>query len=289
MRGVSGQNGASGSPGGPTKAGPAAGGSNPSRLEGKGNKVCASDNERSVVRDTAIDVVIAAGVGRTSLIDPALGAVAAGASPALAAGVKGFLDHLRERHRKKEEYVLAWAARIAGIAPEELQRRCEANPEIEQLLLRILSAIQETALREKLVAYALALGKGLGLQAGDEALQWESAFVRALHDLDLVHFKLLEQLSRHDDVERHPLLDPRGTFNEPQLRASVSDRTTLSIVMAVLQRHGLVMSQTAGGGPGILATEARTLWHITDFGIAALQHIQEVGDLLSSTQASDHP
>jgi hypothetical protein len=51
-------------------------------LKGKVTK-CGSDDKGSVVRNTAIDVVIATRVGKTSLIDPALGAIAAGASPAL--------------------------------------------------------------------------------------------------------------------------------------------------------------------------------------------------------------
>jgi hypothetical protein len=86
-----------------------------------------------------------------------LGAPAA--APAFAAGVKAVVDLVSRRRAVRSRHVLAWAARIACIEPEELHRRCEASADLEELLRRTLSAAED-ARQEKLVAYAVALVSG---------------------------------------------------------------------------------------------------------------------------------
>ena len=88
------------------------------------------------LRDSVTEVAVASAAGAAALVNPVAGALAAGASPAVAAGIKGVLGRLSERWTARNEYVLAWVARLAGIDPDELERRCEVNPELEQLLSR---------------------------------------------------------------------------------------------------------------------------------------------------------
>jgi hypothetical protein len=201
---------------------------------------------------TVVEVAVGSSAAALGLTHPVLGAVAGGMSPAIAEGIKAVVRRLVGRQREKSEYVLAWVAHLAGIDPKELERRCQSNPALEQLLLRVVSASEQTALPEKLVAYALSLVAGASSSEKNNELRWETAFVLALQDLDPDDLELLRRIDQGWEVTRHPLLDPPGTFSEAQLRQLVGDSSMLPMEIAVLQRHGLIGRQTAGGGPGPL-------------------------------------
>jgi hypothetical protein len=150
-----------------------------------------------------------------------------------------------------------------------------------------VSASEQTALPEKLVAYALSLVAGASSSEKNNELRWETAFVLALQDLDPDDLELLRRIDQGWEVTRHPLLDPPGTFSEAQLRQLVGDSSMLPMEIAVLQRHGLIGGQTAGGGPGILGTEAYTVWRVSEFGKGFLRRLSEVGRLLSANEQPD--
>ena len=234
-----------------------------------------------------MDAGVAASAAAISISHPAGGPFLAGASPVLAAGLKSLLGRLSLRRQQRPEYVLAWFARLAHLDPAELEARCLEKPELEQLLLRILAASEQTTLPEKLVAYALSLAASVNVGNSTSQLRWETAFVEALSELDVEDLELLRRVQDPSEAHNHPLLDVPGTFSEPRLRELVGDSTTLPLQIAVLQRHGLIANQTAGGGPGLMGSEARTVWRTTKFGAMFLDRLAEVGHLLSPSEGGD--
>jgi hypothetical protein len=116
-------------------------------------------------------------------------------------------------------------------------------------------------------------------------MQWETAFVRALSDLDRLHIGLLERFTwtgnRLFGGDTPGLDQPVAALNDGQLKTVMPEfGDVLESLLATLQRHGLIEPlETAGpvlgGGRGPLTT-----WQITEFGTRFVERMQDVGERL---------
>ena len=242
----------------------------------------ASGDESDNARVVAVETVVAATAGSLALIDPIAGVAAAGSAPALAAAVNAVLDRVAARANRRAASVLRGAAEALGTDVSDLQERLHSDPSREQLLLRTLGAAENAPLREKLCAYALALARG---SIGDgPQVAWETTFVRALDDLDPSHLALLDRFTwssnrlglgdGSSDFDRVP-----EALNPTQLERIANDLENLPALLATLQRHGLVASQSTGGGN--LGGSGTVLWSLTSFGRAFLGRLAEISIVLS--------
>lgn len=236
--------------------------------------------------EIATEVVVSASAAALGVVNPAAGVAAAAAVPVVFAGVKDVLDRIHGRRIFRRSAVLAAAAKQAGIDADELTRRLESDPEREELLLRTLVAAGEAPLREKLIAYAVALANGTTTD-DRHRVAWETAFVRALDDLDSDHLTLLDRFTRTatqlglaaTGTEPDPVMN---TLNETQIEMVASDVANPPATVAVLQRHGLIAARTSGGGT-FGGGGGSTHWYITAFGIAFLERLDSIGEALRET------
>jgi len=67
-----------------------------------------------------------------------MGVAAATAAPLVSAKAMSTLEWLQTRRQSRQAHALQWAADMAGLDPDELQRRCEADPRLEELLLVVM-------------------------------------------------------------------------------------------------------------------------------------------------------
>jgi len=193
--------------------------------------------------EAAIDTILNGSAAGLAVWNPAAGVAAAAAVPGLSAGARVGLDRFAVRRRSRRGVVLDGAAAAAGISVSELLNRCESAPEREDLLLTTLRAAGHTSSTETLIAYAVALVQG-SLGSGGEA-PWESEFVRALDDLDEPEVHLAKCFTMTSNElglgSGGPEFDvvPDG-LNEEQLKRVARNPERLPIVIAALQRQGLI-------------------------------------------------
>ncbi len=237
--------------------------------------------------EVAVDALVLGTAGLIGLFSPDLMVASAASAPLASATIKAGIERLASRRRHRQEYVFDFAARVAKIGVEELQRRCENDERLEELLLLVLDAAGETAMREKLVAYGLALGEGV---ATSDADYWQSALVRAVRDLGPEHLALLDRFTW--TTNKLGLGDgTSGDFDivpiqlaDGQVEMVARDIPALSSALAMLQRHGLLMHQfaaggaTLGGGPGPLGS-----WKLTEFGRQVHDLLRELGSRLEGS------
>jgi hypothetical protein len=205
--------------------------------------------------------LVAGVAGLVGLISPDAGVAAAFTTPAAVAGAKNALSRFYNQQQARQASVLRFAAQQAGIEPEGLERRCEEDSRLDELLQVVMAASADTAMRKKLVAYALALADGV--KSSGEPSYWQSALVNAMRDLDHQHLALLERLTwtrarlgldfANDEVA--PYLDAGQV---EQIGAHIAP---LSSVLAVLLGHGLLEQEFVGGGMAFRGT-SRGLWRI---------------------------
>ncbi len=238
--------------------------------------------------DVAADVLTAGVAGLVGWLSPEAGIAAAFAAPAVSARAKSALNRYTARRQAgqeaRQESVLQFAADQLGIEPEELERRCEEDSNLDELLQLVMDASADTAMREKLVAYALALADGVG--SSGEPSHRQSALVRAIRDLDPQHLALLEQFTwtrirlgldfANEDVP--PYLDAG------QVEKIGTGVAPLSSVLAVLEGHGLLAHEFVGGGS--FSGSSRGLWQLTPFGRQVVELLRELGERL---RMSDSP
>ena len=241
--------------------------------------------ERSIDRATDAAVPAVAGL---AVVHPALAVAATAVAPSVAEFVKAALGRIRTRRDDRLERLLVWAAEFAGVDPTELVQRCEANPDTEQLLLRTLRATSETALREKVLVFALALAHGSRPEAEPDEVERETAFVRTLEDLDEAHLGLLRRFTKtanelglgdgSTDFDRIPDVVGPG-----QLEVGWSNVNNLPALLATLQRNGLIDGHAGSGGMSFYNGGVNTLkWRLTAFGRDVLARLAEIGAILAS-------
>ncbi len=233
--------------------------------------------------DVAMEGLVAGIAGLVGLISPDAGVAAAFATPAAVAGAKDALSRFYNRQQARQASVLRFAAQQAGIEPEELERRCEEDSRLDELLQVVMAASADTAMRKKLVAYALALADGV--KSSGEPSYWQSALVNAMRDLDHQHLALLERFTwtrarlgldfANDEVA--PYLDAG------QVEQIGADIAPLSSVLAVLLGHGLLEQEFVGGGMAFRGT-SRGLWRLTPFGAQVLELLRDLGERLRTSE-----
>lgn len=237
-------------------------------------------------RDIAVDTVVAGTASLIGLIKPDLLVGAAAAGPLASSAVGGAVEWVSTRRRRNQEYVFDFAAREAGLSLDELKRRCEQNPDLEDLLLLVLDAAADTARPEKLIAYYLALASGASMP--DDEDRWQSALVRVLRDLGSEHLTLLDrftqtsnELGLGDGSEDFDFMPE--VLNEGQVEIITGDIPALPSALATLQRHGLLAN--ASYTPGPLGGGGRPIvqWKLTDFGAQVLALLREIGNQLRAS------
>jgi hypothetical protein len=246
-----------------------------------------ADNSRSEeMRNTAVDAVVGGVSGLLALATHgALAVPAAAAAPEISAGIKGVLSRITQRRDDRRAILLTWAAQYANLTPEELQHRCESDPQLEELLLFALHAVDQTAMREKILALSLALASGI-TSATDEK-RWQMAFARAMTDLGREHLVLLDRFTRtanqvglgngDPDFDKVP-----DSLSESQVRIVGQDLPVLPQLLATLQTHGLIQMGVTGGGTYGGGGSVPT-WSITDFGREVHELVTTLGELLRRT------
>jgi hypothetical protein len=215
----------------------------------------------------------------------------AAAAPVISAAVKDAIDWVWARRRHSQEYAFAFAANAAGLSPEELKLRCEQDADLEDLLRLVLDAAADTASREKLIVYALALASGASMPSDED--RWQSVLVRTLRNLGPEHLALLDRFawtqnglglaSGGAEFDKIP-----EALNDVQVEMVARNIPiqALGSVLATLQRLGLLVHEFAttvnfdGGGRPI------GLWRLTDFGSEVFGLLRRLGSRL---QTSDEP
>jgi hypothetical protein len=240
-------------------------------------------------KDVGVDVAVAGGASWLGLLHPGLVVPSAAAAPVASATIKRGLDWVAGRRRQSEEYVFGFAANAAGLQAEELKRRCEQDAGLEDLLRLVLGAAADTADREKLIVYSLALASGASMPADED--HWQSTLVRTIRDLGAEHLVLLDRFTW--SMNRLSLAGGGAEFdsvpsalNDGQVEMVASDIPALPSVLATLQGHGLLVHEFAtvalfdGGGSPI------GTWKLTDFGSQVLDLLRQLG---SGLHASTEP
>ena len=153
-----------------------------------------------------------------------------------------------------------------------------------------LRAASETGNVRKLFA----LAQNLGSAARDlgSPLAFETMFVRALADCDSVHVYLLEIFTMTDNQRAagkpghryDPAFDQvPDEINQLQVEAARPElREYLEPLLAVLQRHGLLVSRSPSGGMSLgggSGGPASVYWKMTPFGRTFLNRLDAVAPL----------
>jgi hypothetical protein len=230
--------------------------------------------------------VAAAGAGASiGLVGGPIGSVVGAAvAPVLARGLRAVFERYSRRQWARADRVLHLAAELAGIDDEELIERLRRTPEKEELLVRTVRAAAEAAVERKLVALAKSLAATT--VGGDEEVQWEAVFVRALSDLDTVHINLLERFTWSANALGLGDGGPEFTtspasLSSVQLAIAVPHlENVVDAVLATLVRHGLLAfashtNVTYGGG-----SPAPSTWSLTPFGRTVLSRLGVIADVL---------
>lgn len=195
-------------------------------------------------RDLAIQTIVGMVVGGASLAGPDAGATATALAPSLAALIDRLSGVLRSRRGANAEETLTCAIDAASIPAEEFIDRALSDDRHSELLVRALTAAQDTALREKRRALGRALADAV---CGDADVNDELLFIRAVADLDAPHIAVLKVISLAPPAIR-PF--PRAWTYKAVLEKLPVLGDTLSAILATLELHTLVskMQLTAGSG-----------------------------------------
>jgi len=230
------------------------------------------------------DVLVAGTAGLLGLLGPDIAIAAAFASPVAASAAKNVLGRIEMRKRARQEGLFELTARILEVGVEELSDLCESDPELEELLIRVLEAAADTATREKLVTYALALANGVRGENPDG--HWESTFVDVIHNLGPNHLELLDRFTRTSNElglgdGSQEFDSPLGQLNDVQIELVAKDLPALRSILAVLQRDGLLDHRFVSGGGFIGVSTTSGLWELTDFGTTVHDVLKELGRRLA--------
>ncbi len=204
-----------------------------------------------------------------------------GAAGLVAAGRA--LDEYHKRRAAQGSARMSFViAQAAAIAEEEAQAFLAALGEDEakqELLVRTVRTAAESDSVPKLFAAANALARGR-LADTPLTVAIESAFMRALADLETGHIQLLRKLvSSPAELGLGPSQEPVETLNRVQIeRVAGEAAVVLDPMLSVLQGHGLVRPFEARGGltSGAALTGA---WQITSIGVEFLDRLELVGQI----------
>jgi hypothetical protein len=190
----------------------------------------ADEQRRDLVAQTIAGFI----VGSAALVHPEAGLAASTAGPSVALAVNRLIKILSERRAAHAEQTLNDAARAADLPVEQFVDRALADEKRTELLVRALTAAQDTSLREK----RRALGRALAAGVGDESkVDDEFLFIRAVADLDEPHIVTLQVISTVPPFH-HPL--PRGWLYTDLCERLPGLVNALPAILATLELHTLI-------------------------------------------------
>ncbi len=239
--------------------------------------------------------VAASSVGAlVGLIGGPAGAVAGAATgPLFRKGLAVLRTRVLARRDEKAAFVIAEAAREAGLEPDELADRLQSTPDRAELFVRVLRAAEDAGHGDRLVALAQSLAAA-ATSDDDLLLHWEKAFVRAIGELDAPHIELLSRFTMTANENNlgggHPEFDkPTAAMNEVQIPLALPGWDgILPTLLAALEGHGLVSALPGGeggtlGGGGTGPKE----WQITTFGRTVVERLEMVREVLDGRGPKD--
>lgn len=139
----------------------------------------------------------------------------------------------------------------SGMAADEVLRRMEANPEVEEVIARAIEAAAITAHDEKRELLAKVVAAGLH----DDAVVDETLLmVRTIDNIEPAHLRALMRLGAGAG---------RGGVHV--------SRTTPDVVLAHLRREGLA-EEAEAVSPAAAAAMGR-FWRATSYGYRLLRHL----------------
>lgn len=186
-----------------------------------------------------------------------------------------------ERATARLEGALELASREAGLDAATLIETLEATPAGEDLLVRTLRIAQDAGVGEKLLIASRALASG-ALAKDDAEVELEVLMMRAVQDLDMVHFRLLHKFTMSatelglQETPEHT--SPPSALNPLQLVMVAPElEDVIPTLTAVLQSHGLLEAIVPGAtwaDPKIKLVQ----WRITQQGQILVDRMRAVGE-----------
>src|SRR5579884_287330 len=211
--------------------------------------------------EIAAQTIAASVAAGASLRSPELGAAAIFLTPMTESILRQAIGALGSRRRRHVGEALIAAANARSETVDDLITRALEDEGSQELFVRVATAAQDAALREKRVALGRALAAGL--DGAETAINDELLFVRAIADLDGPHIQLLHRMSEPREgtgqMAGHTLFDGWTVDN---LTAEVPALAQhLPSLLATLAQHGLITSQLqqtfVGVGPPMYAISAQ--------------------------------
>jgi hypothetical protein len=226
----------------------------------------------------AVDAVSGAlGASIGLLVAGPPGAILGGVTPAVFSRSLELVRNVRSRRQQaRAAFVIAGAAKLAGLDPDEVVRRLERDEVREEVLIRTLRAAQDAALMPKLLGLAHSLASSCTTDS-DAELNWESSFVAAIADCDHRHLQVLRAF-------QHPMVP----LDLAALRAQLPEGDALiDPALAILERHGLIRGGVrAGGIMAVRVGPEDAVWTMTSFGGKFLQRMTDIAETLKQEVAS---
>ena len=219
--------------------------------------------------DLVVQTVVGAVVGGASLIGPDVGAAASALAPAMAVGLDRLSGVLRARRHAHAEETLTDAVKTAALPASEFIERALLDDAHSELLVRALTAAQDTALREKRRALGRALADGV---CGESTVDDELLFIRAIEDLDAPHIAVLRIISL-EPPNRMPL--PRAWQHNDILERVPELSNALRAILATLDLHTLISNGVLSSGYGYSNVD---LYRIEHPGRVLLSRLSEDAD-----------
>ena len=208
--------------------------------------------------------------------------IGGGIAPLTRFAIRRGIGGVQRAQQRRREDVLHVAARAAGLSSVDLLARLRATPQTEDLLLQTLRAAADSAMTAKLVALAAALAH-VAVRPETQTIAFETIFVRALSDCAAPHVLLLELFTKTGN--ELGLGDGGSDFdqaldalNERQIGLAQPDLLPMLVpLLAVLQRHGLVVPRNGAGPTPFAGGPAPfTSWSITAVGRTFLERLRLV-------------
>jgi hypothetical protein len=236
------------------------------------NDQSTTDTARTIV----VNVISAAG---GQLIGGPEGVFASAAAQPVLDQAGRAVQRLVERVPARVRKLLGVAAHDAGVSITVLCKTLENARGGEDLLLKTIRAAVDSAVDEKLMAYAVSLTKA----ATGSTITFESQFVAAVAALDEAHFLLLGLFNRPQrelvPAQHLSAVIHIDAINSPAQIMTVDDMREMlpelggliEPLVFGLQRYGLVVPWDYQG------TSTVKTWEITLFGRECLRRITEIG------------
>ena len=216
-------------------------------------------------------------------VDPTTGAMVGAALPS---ALLAFRNRFNQMQLVRADRAWNHAAAICEVDPQELPALADSTSK-EFLLATALQAAADSALEEKIVALGKVLADGL---RGDDALvDTTTMLASAFGDIERQHVRVLDYLAGE--------ASPMGLSVGPRLRgapvalvefleANSGYRTSISAIVATLERHGVVRTE---GEPlkkkdlvwstsHVGSIQLQYRYRITPFGDELLGRLREAGE-----------